>query len=903
MLIVLNPPLYANILNSEEKLSFDSGETSYFNENTGAKKRVPIISYEETPGNSHFNSIKTALLSKGITRQEFSFSEQRNPSALQIPPDTIYRDTTRLDSVANDSIKESPESLDAPVRYHADDSTWMDMANQKVYLIGNAKVEYKDITLTADSIVFDWSNNSVIAIGRKDSAGKVKGTPVFAQGERDYKSERIAYNFKTKKGKITEITTKEGEGFLRSDVVKRLPNEVLFGKNNIYTTCSKEHPHFFIATGKIKVIPNKAIITGPANLVVADVKTPLFVPFGIFPLSDKRKSGIIFPEYGERTDLGFYLQHGGYYFGISDHFDLALTGNIYSKGSWLVNASSRFITRYKFNGNLNITYANTRSFVSAENIYLPGSQFKVNANFNQDAKARPNRYFGGSVAFGTSGFNQLFGYAPTTYIDNTYSSSISYRQTLPNTPFNFTISASHQQSTLTRIVSLQLPVFNFSMSQYYPFQKKEPVGKSKWFEKIGLSYTMDAKNQITSVDSLLFHQNPFDRSLAGVRQSIPVSAPFQVLKHFTVSPSFSYNETWALQTISKRWDSENMILINDTIRKFAAARDYALSAGTSTRIYGMVQFKHGKVQAIRHVFNPSVSYNFRPDFSDSRWDTYKTVQIDSAGTLQRYSIFEGGIFPGPPAGKFSGISVSLNNNLEAKLLSKKDTITGSKKIKLLDALNLSGSYNFAVDTLRMSTINANGRTTLFEKINLNFGAVYDPYIADSLGRRQNTFVWDAQHKIARLTSANIGLDARFESPKHEDKSKLTPAQADYLLFSGNSYADFSIPWSFSTGYSLFISRVRSTAGTDSTAFSQTLTFSGSFNLTQNWRITGQTSFDFVQQEFPSAFLEIYRDLHCWELSMQWIPFGIRQSYTFTLRVKASVLQDLKLHKQQGWNEY
>lgn len=822
-----------------------------------------------------------------------------------VPPDTVIRDTTKLDSLASSNIKSSPEALEAPVKYHADDSTWMDVTHQKVYLIGNATVEYKDITLAADSIIFDWGKNEVIALGRKDSAGKVIGKPVFSQGERNYKAERIAYNFKSKKGKITEITTEEGEGFLRSDVVKRMPNEVLYGKTNIYTTCDKEHPHFYITTNKVKVVPNKAIMTGPANLVVADVRTPLFVPFGVFPVSDKRKSGIIFPSYGESSLMGFYLQRGGYYFGISDHFDLALTGDIYSKGSWLINASSHFISRYRFNGSYSLNYSKTRVFVPAENKYQSNSDFKVNLNFSQDAKARPNSYFNASVQFASPGFDQLFGNPQITYLTNTYSSSIAYHQTIPNSPFNFIIAASHSQNTLTHVVNLKFPDFSFSMNQVNPFKRKEPIGKQRWYERISTSYTLNAENQLSTLDTLLFHENPFNKTLAGVLQSVPVSAPFQLFKHLTVTPSFVYNETWAFQTINRSWDADSFRVIQDTIRKFAAARDFSLGVGTQTRIYGMVQFKRGKIKAIRHVLNPSLSYSYRPDFSEPRWDAYKTVQVDTAGVLQRarvqrYSIFPRELFAGPPAGEFSGISMTLNNNLEMKVASKKDTVTGTKKIKLLETFNISANYNFAVDTLQLSPVTMYGRTTLFEKITIDFGSTFDPYIADSFGTRQNVFVWDAEHKLARLTSARINLSARFESSKKTPVDKLTQAQADYLIYSGNRYEDISIPWSISTQYSLFINKVRGTTVKDSTVFTQTLSLNGSFNLTRNWRISGSTSFDFVNREFPTAYIEIYRDLHCWELSMQWIPFGIRQSYTFTLRVKASVLQDLKLHKQQDW---
>jgi lipopolysaccharide assembly outer membrane protein LptD (OstA) len=818
------------------------------------------------------------------------------------PPDTIPPDSIRADSLKG-KPRSSPDSLDAPVHYMADEKTWMDVANKKVYLIGNASVEYKDINLKADSIVFDWGTNEVIAVGRIDTSGKVAGKPVFSQGDRSYNAERIAYNFKTRKGKITEITTAEGEGYIRSETVKRLPNEVLYGKRNKYTTCSADHPHFYIESDKIKVIPKKAIVTGPANLVVADVRTPLLAPFGIFPLSDSRKSGIIVPTYGEREDLGFYLENGGYYFGISDHFDLALTGNIYSKGSWLLNASSRFISKYRFSGNFSIRYANTRVFIPEQNDYNPSQQFNVRLNYVQDPKARPNSQLNASVAFGTSGFNQLFGNPLNTYVDNVYQSSIAYHKTLPNSPFNFTISASHQQSTLTHLVSLQLPVFNFSMNQVYPFKRKVQVGPPRWYEKIGITYTMDAKNQVSTYDTLLFTSNTLNTALAGARHYIPLSVPFQLFRFVTVTPSFSYNETWALQRYNRTWDPELSAVVLDTLQKFTAGRDYTLSAGASTRLYGIVQFKRGKVRAFRHVLNPNVSWSYRPDFSDPKYNYYQTVQVDTSGRTQRFSIFPTGLYSGPPAGEFNGMTFSLNNNLEMKLASRKDTVSGTKKIKLLDALNLGGGYNFAADSFRLSNFGLTARTSLFDKIGLNFASTFDPYFTDSTGRRRNIYLWDAEHRLVRLTNASLGIDARFSSPGKQGNTALTQQQQDYLIHSGNQYADFNVPWSFGAGYNLFIRKVNSSAGIDSTVFTQTLSLNLSFSLTPNWRVSGSTSYDFVNNEFPTAYVEIYRDLHCWEMSMQWIPFGIRQSYQFAIRVKAGVLQDLKLHKSSDWYSY
>lgn len=846
------------------------------------------------------------LIVSGLSAHSYTgaedFRNNRYGHSFIAPPDTIPPDSIKRDTSVT-KPKSSPDSLDAPVHYMADDKTWMDVANKRVYLLGNASVEYKDIKLTADSIVFDWGTNEVIAIGRKDTAGKVIGKPVFSQGDRSYNAERIAYNFKTRKGKITEITTTEGEGYIRSETVKRLPNEVLYGLKNEYTTCSYEHPHFYISTNKIKVIPNKAIVTGPADLVVADVRTPLMVPFGIFPLSDKRKSGIIVPTYGERQDLGFYLENGGYYFGISDHFDLALTGNIYSKGSWLINASSRFVSKYRFSGGFSVRYADTRVFIPETNSYAPSQQFNVRLNYLQDAKARPNSQLNASVAFGTSGFNQLFGNPLNTYVDNLYQSSISYHQTLPNTPFNFTISASHQQSTLTHLVSLQLPVFNFSMNQIYPFKRKQQIGQQRWYEKIGITYTMDAKNQVSTYDTLLFTQKTLTNALAGAHHYIPLSVPFQLFRFVTVTPSFTYNETWAVQRYNRTWDPELNQVVLDTVQKFLAARDYALSAGASTRLYGIIQFKRGKIKAFRHVLNPNVSWNYRPDFSDPKYHAYQDVQVDSTGRTQRFSMFPGALYSGPPSGEFNGMTFSLNNNLEMKLASRKDTVSGTKKIKLLDALNLSGGYNFAADSFRLSSFALTARTSLFDHIGLNYASTFDPYYTDTTGRRRNIYLWEQERKLVRLTNASLGLDAHFQSPKSKRSTTLSQQQSDYLIYSGNQYADFNVPWTFSAGYNLFIRKVNTSAGLDSTTFTQTLSLNLSFSLTPNWRVSGSTSYDFVNHEFPTAYVEIYRDLHCWEMSMQWIPFGIRQSYQFTIRVKAGVLQDLKLHKSSDWYSY
>ncbi|MEO6167635.1 MAG: putative LPS assembly protein LptD [Chitinophagales bacterium] len=824
-----------------------------------------------------------------------------------LPPDTIPviagADSLNRDTTSLSKVKESADGLDAQVKYKARDTIWYDITNQRVYLVGEAQVQYKDVTLTADSIIFDWKNNEVLAIGRKDSSGNISNRPTFSQGERKYDAREIHYNFKTNKGKISDILTQEDEGFVRSDVVKRLPNEVLFGKHNVYTTCNLDHPHFYIASSKIEVIPGKSIVSGPANLVVADVPTPLFLPFGIFPLNAKRKSGIIFPEYGEDKNRGFFLRNGGYYFGISDNLDLALTADIYSRGSWKTVVASRFNKRYKFNGDVRLTFANERAFSSEINDFTSNKQFNVVARYSQDGKARPNSHFSANVNFGTSGFNKLFASNSNfNYLNNTYQSSISYSQTIPYSPFNYTISADHSQSTLTHLVNVSLPTVAFNMNTIYPFRRQSGIGSERWYEKIGFSYNMNAENQVSNADSLFFTPETFRHLENGMRHSIPVSAPFQIFKYLTVTPGFNYTEVWSLQTTRQFWNPDSAQILYDTIPGFAATRDFNFSVSTSTRVYGIVKFKKGKLQAIRHVITPSIGFSFHPDFSEPQWNTFKTVQYDEEGNTRRYSIFSDAIYAGPGQGKSGSINFSLGNNLEMKVFSKKDTVAQTKKVKLLDALNFGASYNLAADSVNLSVISISGRTKLFDKFDINFGSRFDPYIADSLGRRLNQFEWDVNNRLARLTNANISIGTSFQSKK-TTQPELTQEQRDYLAYSDNEYVSFDAPWNLNLSYSLFLQSVNSDAGDDSLTFTQTLNINAGLNLTKNWKITASTSYDFVNHEFPTASLGIYRDLHCWEMSIQWIPFGIRPSYSFVLRVKASVLQDLKLPKRSDWNEF
>ncbi|MBA3648667.1 MAG: LPS-assembly protein LptD [Chitinophagales bacterium] len=816
----------------------------------------------------------------------------------------LPNDTSKANLTDSLHLKMSDNGLDAPVKYHAQDTIYMDYKNQKVILLNKATVDYRDIGLKGDSIVFDWGKNQVYSEGRKDSSGKESGLPSFNEADRTFNAKEIAYNFRTKKGKISEVMTEEGEGFIHSETVKRLPDNVFYGIGNRYTTCDRVDPDFYIAASKIKVIPGKSIVTGPAHLVIEDVPTPLFLPFGIFPLNEKRKSGLIIPSYGYSDLRGFYLSRGGYYFGISDHVDLAVTGDIYSRGSYVINAATRFAERYKFSSNLNITYGNTRTLEAETDKYLSQKEFEVRGSFNQDAKALPNNTrFSANLAFATSGFNRNYSNTPENFFNNTYSSSISFQQSIPYTPFNYSVSLTHSQSTQTHIVNVTLPTFLFNMSSINPFKRKEALGRLKWYENIAVSYSFNASNQVTGIDSLFFTPQTFDRIRTGALHNITVQAPFSTLKYITVSPSFNYAETWSMQTVRAFWNPELMQITYDTIQGFAAARNFNIGVSATTHVYGILNFSHGKIRAIRHVITPQVGFTYRPDFGDPRWNAYKTVQLNDAGQTTRYSIFQSSIYAGPPQGKLGSISFSIGNNLEMKVFSKKDTVTQLKKIKLLDALSIRSSYNLAVDTLRLAPINISGRTSFTDKINMNFGLTFDPYASDSLNRRINTFTLKDDHKLARLTNAFIGINASFSSPQSSSVvQKATPEQLDYIKNSGNDYVDFNVPWRLTPNYTLALNRVR-TFGRDTTILTQTLGVSGELNLTEKWKISWNTSYDFIAHKFSTIFLDVYRDLHCWQMHLSVIPSGYRSGFTFDLHVKASVLQDLKLHKQNNWYDY
>jgi lipopolysaccharide assembly outer membrane protein LptD (OstA) len=824
---------------------------------------------------------------------------------------------TKNDSTKKTSSKESEYALSSKVEYTANDSIRFNIAEQKVYLFGKAEIKYEDINLTANYIEISFKKNQLYAKGIVGSTGKTTGEPVFTQGSESFTSATLTYNFKTKKGLITSIFTKESEGYLHGNLVKKFSDNSINVKNGMYTTCDLEHPHYEIKFLKARVIPNDKIVTGPAYLVIEDVPTPLALPFGFFPNKKGQKSGLLIPSYGESANRGFFLENGGYYVGLGEHFDLALRGDIYSHGSWAARALSNYNERYKYNGNFSLGYAVNIDGDKGTPSYSKNNDFFIKWYHNQDVKARPNSRFSASVNAGSSKYNKYNPSSTTDYLSNTMQSNISYFTTIAG-KYNFSVNMSHSQNTITHNVSLNLPEITFSANRFYPFRNENRIGKMHWYENISIGYTMNAKNNINTIDSLLFRKETLKQMQNGMEHSIPISSSIKLLKTFTWTNTISYTERWYLQSIEKHWEN-NMHIVNsdttfgylktDTIQGFKAARDFNFSSSLTTRLYGMYQFKKGKIVAIRHVLTPTVSFVYTPDFGSEEWGYYRYLRDNtSTGQTKYYSIFETGIYGAPPRDKSGFINFNLANNLEMKVRSKKDTITGIKKVVLIDNFTISGGYDIAKDSLNWSKINMSGRTKLFKNLDVTYASSWDPYVVDSTGKNLNEFELKKNKRLFRRTNTNWAFSLNWSLRSKQKKKEIASPNAseeeiDMIKANPGAYLDFDQPWSLNIQYQLnYMNNFDLIAKKIVNKVIQTLSFSGDINITPKWKVGFRSGYDFEQKDLSYTSIEIHRDLHCWEIIFNWIPMGFQKSYNLTIRVKSPVLQDLKLTKKKDFRD-
>ena len=803
-----------------------------------------------------------------------------------------------------DTIPPAPDStqiqnnfFDDEIKQFAEDSLKLSIDGKKAFLYGNAKIEYQKTTITASYIEIDWDKNTIYASFTTDSAKSKIGIPVFTEENESFKAEEMTYNFKTKKCSVKKITTKEGEGYILGKTVKKVSDDVFYLHKGDYTTCDAEKPHFSIRANKIKIIPGKKIITGPAYLSFFRIPTPLIFPFGYFPNNDKKSSGLIIPSYGESANMGFFLKDGGYYLTLSEKMDLSLKSDIYTQGSWNLKSLLRYNNRYKYSGNLNLSYGNMKNSYVGFPDYSEKKDFNIKWSHKQDQKANPSLTFSANVEAGSSTYHRNNSYDDNEYLKNTMSSNINLSKSWSDGFFNnLNLSLRHSQNTSNKNISLTLPDVSLNSKRVYPLKLIGNSAKTQWYDKISIQYGMNTKNTISTTDSLLFTKNSLSKFRNGMTHNIPISSSIKVLKYFTLTPSFNLTERWYLNRIEKTWNSNDSTLTTDTISKFTRAHDYNLSTGLNTKIYGLVEFKKSKIAGIRHVMSPNISFTYNPDFSDEKYDYYKTVQINENGETQNYSIMENGIY-GSPSNRESGtINFSLGNILDMKIRNNKDTVETFKKIKLIESLGISSSYNIFSDSLNFSNIRLNARTRLLNILDITFSSDYDPYVTNTdRTNRINQFELSTNKRLARLKSftTSIGLsinDKSFSADKDEnkDEKKEEDENRDF----------YAIPWDLSANYSLTYDKGHNIAAFADTT--QSLTFSGNLKITKNWKIGFRSGYDFDEKKLTYSSVDIYRDLHCWEMLFHWIPLGYHQSYTLTIRVKAAALRDLKYEKKKDW---
>lgn len=888
----------------------------------------------------------------------FSVSDSLKDSLL-LPDATNTRsgrglrcDSTAIDTTAADSAKRKP-GIDAPVDYECTDSLVYDAETRLVHLYGKAQVKYMDMTLNAAKITMNMDSSMVRAAGERDTAGILQDKPVYSQGSDNYHSELMAFNFKTKKGYITNVETTQGDGFMQSQHSKRAADGTLYLEHAKYTTCDAKHPHFYLALSRAKVRPGKESVFGPAYLVVADVPLPLAVPYGFFPFNKKYSSGFIMPSYGDETSRGFYLRDGGYYFAINDYMDIKALGEIYTKGSWGLSAETNYRKRYRYNGNFYISFLRTVDGEKNMPDYAVTKSLKVQWTHSKDAKASPNTTFSARVNFASENYersNLESMYNPLAYTQSTRASSVSFSHTFPSIGLNIAGSTNLTQSLRDSSVSMTLPDLSISLNRFYPFRRKHQAGKERWYEKISMSYTGSLSNSINTKEDKLFKSNLVKDWRNGMQHRIPIDATFQVFKYINISPQFSLRDIMYTNRVMRSWDETTQKEVADTTYGFYNLYDWSLGVSANTTLYGFYKpwrkLFGDKIIAVRHVFKPSVSFSYAPDFTSSHYGYQRTyVKTDANGEVSTvtYSPYSGGIYSYPSGTKQGMITMSVSNNVEMKVKSDRDT-TGERKISIIDELYGALSYNMAAETRPWSNLNTRIRLKLTKNYTFSMAAVFATYAYafDKNGRvvtsdrtewsygrfgrfqgmSQNlsyTFNNETLSKLFsrrsdRSTASNdetdtdtdtdaedANIDPDLRNAKKGGKQKKQKAKVDE-----DGYLRFSLPWSFTVSYGISMAEDRSKQINVRRmrypySFTQTMNFSGYLRIAEGWNISFTSGYDFNYHELSMTTASVSRDLHCFEMSCSVVlrPYS---SFNFTFRARANELADaLKWDKRSSYS--
>ena len=845
------------------------------------------------------------------------FSQEKQ-STIPAEKKDIAKDTT---TVVLDSLQPK-EVIEGVLVHNAEGYSMQHVKNRTLTLYDKAHVTYTDIDLKAGYIFINYQKGTLLAKGITDSLG-YQQRPVFKQGYQESEQDSLLYNFRTKRALIYGVKTTQSGVITYSEKTKRVNDSTIYLRKLRFTTSKKENPDYYISTNKAKLVPGKKIIVGLSNLVLADVPTPVFLPFAYFPMSQKRTSGFIIPSWGDSSSYGFYLQNGGYYFAVNDYMDFTLLGDVYTNGRWGLQGESNYVVRYKYSGKLHASFENIVNSLKGFDDYSKSSNFNIRWSHSQDNKANPNARFAASVNLGSSKYyrESLNELNNSQFLTNTLSSSVSYYKNFLNSPFSLNLTATHSQNTNTEQITMTLPSLQLNMDRIYPFTGKGGL-KTNAFQKIGFNYSMQSEYRINTTDSLFFKPAMFRTAKTGMQHNMSANTNMKAFKYFTLSPSLNYKDVWAFNRIQKAYDPTSEMLISNTMNGFNRFHEYNFGLSLSTNIYGTFNLKKGRLKAIRHTIRPTISYGYRPNFADQH--NLKVQQSEDPTDLLTYSPFENNLYGQPSSGLSNAIGISVDNVLEAKVAPKDpDSDEEAKKITLLNNLNFSSSYNIAADSLQWQPVSVTAGTRFFkDKLTINMNATLDPYQIDNEGVQINKFNTGLLRLTRIGTTANFSLSSKDFDKKSTDKDskgktnasksnnqempdlfgeKMNATNAFSQSLGGNSedkdvkakLYEAKIPWNITVAYAMNYSK----SGLTSTT-TNSLMFSGNLELSPKWKVGFSSGYDIQEQAFTFTRLNFSRDLDSWRLNFNWIPFGTNTSYTFFIGVKAAVLKDLKWDKRK-----
>lgn len=830
--------------------------------------------------------------------------------AQTTPADSIKQ--VQVDTLKIDTVVQAKDVIDAKIAYEALDSMIFDVHKQVMYLYGNSKIEYKTTTLEAAQIDIAMGQKTVSARG-VDSAQHYVDKPYFKEGEQGFFSDSLRYNFDTEKGKIYQAKTQDGDGYIHGKEIKKVDENVMFIRNGKYTTCQNDTPHFHIHAQKLKIIKEDKIITGPANFRVMGAPTPAWLPFGFFPNKNEQSSGLVLPNsYGVSPNQGAFLNKIGFFWAASDYFNTEILGDIYSLGSWALYSNSNYKRRYAYQGNLNVSYYVFKQGLHDLPSYNEQRNFLLQWKHQQDPKSSKKWTFSSDVTAGSSSaFRNNITTTSTNYLSNVFRSNISLGKAfnIGRTPASLAVNAAHEQNIRDSSIIITVPTLNLNITRFFPF-KNSKTPTHRWYHDIGVSYTAAFQNQLkTKLDSNFFTSSTLGKMTNGFRHSIPVTTSFKWKNYLTLNPSFTYSGVSYLEKYDKHWNTSDNKLVTDTIKQLSTFHSVLTSVSATTKIYGMYAFRpESRIKAIRHVITPSASLNYSPDmstlFQTNYFGEYITYNASSnpLDTIPYAHI--AGIYGSPTQNTTGSINFSLINDVEMKYVKSGDTSKTEKKMKLLDNFFMSSGYIFTLDSFQLQPIAFRGNFNVIKSLTINFSGIMDPYRLDPIsGRRIDVFQWESWNgngtRLARLTTLNVAvgysLHGGNQSNAPKNSTKGTPEENAEINQNRNLYVDFNIPWNLTLSYNFYYLKPQYEQ-----KITQSLFFSGDIKVTPNWKVGFSSSYDLQLKKLALPTLDIYRDLHCWEMKFRVIPSGNRQSYRFDLNAKAPILQDLKLTRRLEW---